>query len=124
MIIPLLESYACLRQAGVGSPNWVIDLLIDVDMPFESIYSALETIFYNSEAPFTGRNRNIIAMHMVYTIKKWFEDCLRKNQRIFGGDDNAATISNTLAMLTQNGLNRDQIEETQELRQSIERMFR
>jgi nuclear pore complex protein Nup155 len=124
ILIPMLERYAFEHQRGVGSPTWVTDLFIEIGVPFETIVSVLEGMFYNNEAPFEGNNRRIIASHMFYVIQNWYQQCVRSNQHLFGGDDNAATISQTLLMLTQNGLDKEEAREAQDLRHRIERGFR
>jgi nuclear pore complex protein Nup155 len=124
MMIPMLERYAFEHQRGLGAPTWVVDLFIDIGIPFETLLSVLEAMFYNDEAPFSGRNRIIIAKDMVQVIKKWYEHCSRHHQRLFGSEDNAAAIIQTLTMLTQNGLTGKELEEAQDLKRKIERELR
>ena len=121
MLVPMLERYAFEHQRGLGAPTWVMDLFTDIGIPFETLLSVLEAMFYNDEAPFQGRNRLIIGKDMVHVIRMWHQHCLRHNQRLFGGDDNAATIIQTLTMLTQNGLTGKDLEDTQILKRKIER---
>lgn len=76
LIIPLLEKYAFERQHNVGSPTWVMDLLLSIGLAHESIIQVLESMFYNDvEPPFNGQNRIILANHMVYVTRLWFEHC-------------------------------------------------
>ncbi len=124
LIIPMLERYAFEHQRGVGAPTWVMDLFIEIGIPFETLVSVLETMFYNDEAPFLGRNRRIIADHMVYVIDVWYKHCMRTNQRLFGSEENAAAITQTLAMLLQNGLSEKEQRMAQELIAKIERTYR
>lgn len=124
VLIPMLERYAFEHQRGVGSPTWVMDLFIEIGVPFETLVSVLEAMFYNNEAPFEGKNRRVIAKDMLYAIQNWYQQCARSNQHLFGGEDNAATISQTLLMLTQNGLENAEVREAQDLRLKIERGFR
>lgn len=124
LLVPMLERYAFEHQLGLGAPSWVMDLFLDIGVPFDTLLSVLEAMFYNDEAPFEGHNRGIIANDMVYVIKKWFQYCIRENQRLFGGSDNAAVIIQTLTMLTQNGLTGKELEETKAFKLKIEKQLR
>lgn len=124
IVVPILEKYAFENQRDVGPPTWTMDLLIDVGLPYESILQILESMFYNDEQPFHGNNRRVIANHMVYLIKRWFEHCVRTNTRLFGGDEQAADVSQMLLMLVQNGLQPPEVGDANELRQKIARVIR
>lgn len=124
ILIPMLEKYAFEYQRGVGSPNWVMDLFIDVGIPYDTILSVLEGMLYNDEVPFRGQNRRVIACHMLYVIKQWYRDCVRRNERLFGGEDIATNVNNILMTLTRNGLNQTETQEVTELRRKIERGLR
>jgi nuclear pore complex protein Nup155 len=121
LLIPMLLRYSYEHQRGLGAPTWVMDLFIEIGFPYETLLSVLESMFYNDETPFEGRNRRIIGNNMVHIIRMWYLHCTRHNQRIFGGEDNAATIVQTLAMLTQNGLTGPELEDAQVLKRKIER---
>lgn len=120
----MLEKYAFEYQRGVGPATWMIDAFLDLQVPHETILPVLEAMFYNDEAPFQGRNRRHIANDMLYLIQRWFHDSGRRGGRVFGGDSNALTISQTLLMLQQNGIDEDKAEECQSLRIRIEQMLR
>ncbi|KAH8804905.1 putative nucleoporin [Xylogone sp. PMI_703] len=124
MLIPMIEKYAIEFQRDVGPRTWVIDLFIHVHFHYETILSILQNIFYGEVAPFSGRNRRLIAEHMLYTIKEWYQDCVRSNTRLFGSEENAQGISDMLEVLVQNGLSPDDQEQANDLRVRIERSFR
>ena len=123
-LVPMLERYAFEFQNGVGPKTWVLDTLIDIGVPFESLYSVLEGMFYNDEAPFQGRNRRYIANDILYVVQIWFQDSSRGTGQILGGDTNAVAISQTLQMLQQSGLDEQKAEECQVLRMRIEHVLR
>ncbi len=100
-----------------------MDTLIDVGVPFESIYPVLEVMFYNDEAPFQGKNRRYIANDIVYVVKLWLQDRRRGTGEVLGGAANAATISATLQTL-QPTLDARRAEENQMLRMKIEAVLR
>jgi nuclear pore complex protein Nup155 len=124
LLIPMLLRYSYEHQRGLGAPIWVTDLFIEIGFPYEILLSVLEAMFYNDETPFEGRNRRIIGNNMVHVIKMWYLHCTRNNQRIFGSDENAATILQSLTMLTQNGLTGAELEDAQALKRKIERELR
>lgn len=65
----------------------------------------------------------MIAEHLVYVCQKWYEDCLRNNKRLFGGEDIAAEITdllNHLAGELSSSADRDVV---QELIRKIERSY-
>lgn len=124
MLIPMIEKYALEFQRDVGPRTWVIDLFIHVHFHYETILSILQNMFYGEVAPFSGRNRKVLAEHMLYTIKEWYKDCVRNNTRLFGGEDNAQGINEMLDVLVQNGLSPDEQEQAAELRLRIDRSFR
>ena len=124
-IVPILEKYAFEFQNGVGPRTWPMDSLIGVDVPFESLFTVLEGMFYNDEAPFQGRNRRYIANDIIYVVGLWFQDSSRGAGKVLGGEDNAAAITQTLMMLQQSGmLDEEMLDECRSLRARIELMLR
>ena len=122
-LVPILERYSVEFQNGVGPETWVMDTMIDIGVPFESLYSVLEGMFYNDEAPFQGKNRRYIAKDILHVVMKWFQDSSRGPGKILGGESNAATISATLQMV-QPTLDAPRAEECQTLRMRIEHVLR
>ena len=122
-LVPILERYSVEFQNGVGPETWVMDTMIDIGVPFESLYSVLEGMFYNDEAPFQGKNRRYIAKDILYVVQKWFQDSSRGTGKILGGESNAATISATLQMV-QPTLDAQRAKECQTLRMRIEHVLR
>lgn len=123
-LLPMLERYAIEFQKGVGPETWVVDTFIDVSVPYESLFPVLESMYYNDEAPFQGRNRRFIANDIIYVVRRWFQDSSRDAGKSLGGESNALAISQTLSMLQQAGLDRQREEECQSLRLRIEHMLR
>ena len=101
-----------------------MDTFIDLQVPFESLVSALEEMFYNDEAPFQGRNRRLVANDLVYTIGQWYKASNRGAEVVFGGEDNAENISQLLRVLLQSGLDQQRAEQCQALRMMIEHTLR
>lgn len=124
-IVPILERYAFEFQNGVGPRSWPVDCLIGVDVPFESLFTVLEGMFYNDEAPFQGRNRRYIANDIIYVVGLWFQNSSRGAGKILGGEGNAAAITQTLMMLQQSGLlDGESLDDCRALRARIELMLR
>ena len=124
-IVPILERYAFEFQNGVGPRSWPVDCLIGVDVPFESLFTVLEGMFYNDEAPFQGRNRRYIANDIIYVVELWLQNSSRGAGKILGGEGNAAAITQTLMMLQQSGLlDGESLDDCRALRARIELMLR
>lgn len=124
-VVPILEKYAFEFQNGVGPRTWPMDTLIGVGVPFESLFTVLEGMFYNDEAPFQGRNRRYIANDIIYVAGLWFQDSSRGAGKILGEEGNAAAITQTLMMLQQSGLlDEKALDECRALRARIEHMLR
>lgn len=102
MLVPMIETYALEHQNGVGPPNWVVDLFIQVNFPFEIILGLLQEMYQNEVAPFVGRNKHVLADHMIYTCEQWYQDCIRSNKRLFGSEENAMEIQQILHHLSEN----------------------
>ena len=119
----MLERYSFEFQLGIGPETWVMDTLLDLGVPFESLYSVLEGILYNDEAPFQGKNRRYIARDILYVAQRWFQHSSRGPGKIMGGESNAATVSTTLQMV-QPTLDARKTEECHLLRMRIEHLLR
>ncbi|KAI9651294.1 hypothetical protein NHQ30_001332 [Ciborinia camelliae] len=98
ILILLVETYAA-EHAHPGPINWVPDLFISVSFDFDTIINVLEGMFYNEVNPFVGPNRIVLANHIVYVAEQWYEDCVRHNKRIFGGEVQKDQIGQVLAEL-------------------------
>lgn len=101
-----------------------MDLFLELQVPYESIFPVLEGMLYNTVAPFDGRNRRYIAADMLHLLQRWFHDSSRGGAKVFGGDANAAAISETLQLLQQTGLDAERMEECRALRVRIEHVLR
>ncbi|KAL9600322.1 MAG: hypothetical protein Q9219_003272 [cf. Caloplaca sp. 3 TL-2023] len=123
-LLPMLKRYAYNFQPNSKPETWVLDVFIDLQVPFEAIYAVLEGMFYNDEAPFQGRNRRLIGNDIVYIARLWFQDSIRGSGFAFGGEDNAIAVSGMLQMVMQSGLDERRLEECQNLRMRIENMLR
>ena len=124
-LLPMLECYAFTYQRNVGPDTWVVDTLSEIGVPFESIFPVLEGMFYNDEQPFHGKNRKVIAAEIVYVVGLWLQETSRGKGKILGGEQNAATVSQTLLLLQQSGgLDGDKAEACARLRVRIEHITR
>ena len=123
-LLPMLERYAFEFQRNVGPAHWVIDVFLDLQVPYDVILSVLERMFYNDEAPFQGRNRKHIADDILYICRRWYEDTIRTVQQPFGGHETVAAVSQLLRLVTENGIDPDKREECATLRQRLEQFLR
>jgi nuclear pore complex protein Nup155 len=123
-IIEMIEKYAVEYQNNVGPRTWVVDLFIEVNIPYETIVSVLQTMWYSGLAPFSGPNqKRKLADHIVYTCEEWYENCVRTNTRLYGSDDNAQDISELLGSLIPT-LSPNEAASANQLRRNIQRSFR
>lgn len=122
-LVEILECYTVNCQNGVGPETWVMDSLIDIGVPFESLFSALEGLFYRDEVPLQGRNRRHIANELLYVVSLWFQDSTRGAGKILGGEENAAAVSQVLQTVRPT-LEARRGEECQVLRMRIEHVLR
>ncbi|KAG9238935.1 putative nucleoporin [Amylocarpus encephaloides] len=123
IIIPMIEKYAVEFQANVANVYWVPDLFLEVNIPHETLIQILQSMWYNNVAPFAGRNRVVLANHIVHVCEHWYETCISTNTRLFGSDDNAQDISELLGVLS-NNLSSDVQGKVDQLRRNIQRSFR
>ena len=124
-LLPMLKRYAFEFQNGVGPPTWVVDTLVDLNVPFSVLLETLENMFYADEAPFSGRNRRFIADDVVYVAGLWFRDSLRDGGVVFGDEGAAGGVAQVLGVVLQSGLlDPARADEGQALRARIEGMMR
>lgn len=124
-LLPMLERYSLEFQRGVGPSTWVIDLFLDLEVSHDKLYTILEAMFYNDEAPFQGANRRYIAHDLLYLIQRWYHDTVRMGGIVFGSDSMAARVSEVLLLLQQSGsLTPELVQLAQELRVRIDDVIR
>lgn len=119
----MLKRYAFEFQNNVGPDTWVVDVLVEINVPFESLFAILEAMFYGDEAPFQGRNRRYIANDLLYVVRLWYQQTSHGNEKILGSEENAMAVSQTLQLLV-SGLDASQVEECHILRGRIESSLR
>lgn len=121
-LLPMLKRYALSYQHGVGPDTWVLDIFIDLGVPFESLFAILRTMMYSVEAPFHGPNRQYIANDILYVCQKWFK--ATRSGRPLGNDENANEVLTTLQETVNQGLSKNLVGECQDLRAQINQMLR
>jgi nuclear pore complex protein Nup155 len=124
IILPMIERYVLQHQRNVGPPTWVVVLMLYLEDPHETIYTTLENMFYNDEAPFTGANKKFIANDLLYTVQRWYSETVRLGGMVFGNDVLAARISEMLVLVQQSGIPAEYVQLAQELRVQIENSIR
>nr|KMM69011.1 nucleoporin Nup157/170 [Coccidioides posadasii RMSCC 3488] len=124
ILLPMLERYVLERQLGVGPQTWVIDLFLDLQVAHETLYTILESMFYNDEVPFQGRNRMYIGNDLVYLISRWYQETVRIGGGVFGSDVLASRVSELLLLVQQSGGDREIAEVCRDLRMRIEQSLR
>lgn len=124
-LVPMLTRYAFEFQHGVGPASWVVDALVDIGVPFESLFAVLEAMYDANEAPFQGRNRRHLAHDLLHLVRLWLQRTNRENRSVLGNEETAAAVSRVLLGLLQDrSLDQDRVEECQLLRTRIEAALR
>lgn len=124
LIIPLVERYALEHQREPGADAWVPDLFLDVGFPPETCVTIIQQIWYSNLAPFTGAGARVLASHIVRLVDGWYEECLSRNERAFGSEENAREIGELMVQVAESlpmGLERQNAEE---VRRKIMRSYR
>ncbi|PQE28872.1 non-repetitive nucleoporin protein [Rutstroemia sp. NJR-2017a BBW] len=98
VLIPLIEAYS-INVRPHGPKNWVPDLLIHVGFSFETIVTVLEDMYYNELHPFVGETKKVLVEHVVYVVEKWLDECVRRNERVLGGEVQAESVSRVVGEL-------------------------
>lgn len=94
-------------------------------MPHETLLSVLESLFYNEEAPFTGRARRYPAENIVYVAQRWLEESLRQGGPALGGVENCVAVSETLGVVIGAGvLDEIGVERARGVREAVEACLR
>ncbi|KAI5306622.1 hypothetical protein KEM56_000024 [Ascosphaera pollenicola] len=119
VLLPLLERYLIENQLNVGSPYWVVDLFLSLKVPHETIYAVLESIFYNDEVPFHGKNRRYIGRDLLYLIVSWYKSTMKIGGVAFGSETVANRILETLVLLQQCRLDDESVQLCGDLRENI-----
>ncbi|EDN10676.1 conserved hypothetical protein [Histoplasma mississippiense (nom. inval.)] len=121
ILLPMLQRYVLEQQLGVGPDSWIVELFLDLQVSHELIYTVLESLFYNDEVPFHGKNRRYIGRDLLYLIARWFQESLRVGAGAFGSDIFASRVSEMLLLLQQSGLDDESVQACRDLRVKIER---
>ena len=125
MLLPILERYALEYQRGKGPATWVVDLFIDLEVPFEYLVPVLEQLYYANEQPFQGKNRRVLANDLVYVLARWFESSERTGAVPFGSEENSVGVEEVLAGLVRSGeVDEQRRQDAELLRTRIARVLR
>ena len=124
-LIPLLERYAYEFQRNVGPKTWVIDIFLDLRVPYDSIFPVLEGMWFEEQAPFRGKAKAVVARDLVYVAQRWFHDSLRAAGEVFGGEVNKGSVVEALEIVAGSGdVGGEVKEDCRVLVRSVERLTR
>lgn len=77
--------------------------MLEIGVPFEALYTVLESMLYGEEAPFHGPRRRFVANDLLYLIRLWYRATARGNGTELGGRDSAAAVEMTMDVMQNNG---------------------
>lgn len=121
----MLKRYAFEYQHGVGPETWVIDVMLEIGVPFETLYTVLESMLYGEEAPFHGARGRFVANDLLHLIQLWYRATARGNGTELGGRDSATAVEVTLDVMLRNGsITPDRLEECRVLMGKIRAVLR
>lgn len=108
-ILPMLERYvvgATQRNIGRPSPEWALDVFLDLDVPHETLLPVLEQLYYSHADPFSQPSRRrVLAGQMLSLIQRWLGDSERRGERVvFGSEESASTVQDVVASLLRDEL--------------------
>lgn len=101
LLLPILEKYAFEYQRGSTSTTWVVDLFFEMQVGCEKLFDILESMWYANEAPFYGRNRGVLANHLIHVTEQWLHDTIKGGGIIFDSEAGAARVDQMLQTLLQ-----------------------
>lgn len=126
-VTEILEGNGVVSQGSGPPPTWVPSIFIDIGVPYETIVTALESVFYSNEQPFTGRlNRGIVGGWLIYAAARWLEESsIDGLSTPYGSVDNAmAVIESVRGIEGSSVLGARETEDARRLRASIESLTR
>ena len=103
LLLPMLEKYSWDQQPDVAPENWVVELFLDLQMPYERIFDVLELVFYANEVPFVQLQRRVIASDTIYVVGRWLADTLRGGGVIFDSEQGALRVDQMMEGLILEG---------------------
>lgn len=103
ILLPMLEKYGFEHQRNVAPEHWVIDLFLDLQVPYETLFDTLEAIFYTNDIPFLGTNRKVIASDLIELVGRWLNDTMRGGGIILDSEQGALRVDHMMQALIQEG---------------------
>ena len=103
ILVPMLEKYGFEHQRRVAPPTWVVDLFLELQVPYERLFDVLEAMFYTNEAPFLGTSRKVIANDLISLIGQWLHDTMKGSGIILDSEVTALRVDQMLQTLLQAG---------------------
>jgi nuclear pore complex protein Nup155 len=103
MLLPLLKRYAFEEQRDAAQKTWVIDLFLDLNVPYEVLLDTLEKMIWNDEAPFKGNNRRFISKDLYHVIDVWYTRTIGSGGGLFGSDFAARSCLDLLELVLKTG---------------------
>jgi nuclear pore complex protein Nup155 len=111
----------------VAPENWVIDLFLDLQVPYESLFDTLEAIFYTNDQPFLGVNRKVIANDLIELVGRWLNDTMRGGGIILDSEQGALRVDQMMQALIQEGhragMDEGMIQKSRLIRQRIAQLL-
>ncbi|KXT07541.1 hypothetical protein AC578_10132 [Pseudocercospora eumusae] len=100
-LLPLLEEYAIEPRQEHPPDTWAIDIMLDLEIPAETLLPVVETMYYSNAHPWnSGSKKRKLAEKMVYVVQRWYEESERSGERVlFGSEENLSLVMDCLNSL-------------------------
>lgn len=82
----MIETYAVEYEDGDLPREWSVDLCHSIGFSYETIVAQYQALYDDEAPPFLGRAKVTLANDIILAAQRWFDECLRNNVHLFGGD--------------------------------------
>lgn len=107
-LVPLLEKFKhrALRSEPRPPASWVLDIFVELEVPFETLLPVFEQMYYSHEEPFDKAHRRVeLASEMMDLLDRWYSDSERRGERIaYGSEESAIAVQEIVVTLLRGDL--------------------
>jgi len=126
VLLQILLDYAFTSQTS--NISWPIDLLVDLNVPYEVILGTLESLFYRKAEPtWSGSKHELVGRLIVYVAHTWLQRTSKGGEIPFGSEENAVAALDVLQAVLEDQppcLNLEEREKGAAIRVQISRILR
>jgi hypothetical protein len=98
------QIYAIDQNAPVEVVNLPVDLLLDLNVPYEMVLNALTDLLFTSAVDWPASRRRTVGTLLLWTSRRWATETSSGVGVPFGSEENAAAILEALKAMEEGGL--------------------